>query len=524
MTVFDAIIVGSGPAGVSAAFPLVQAGLKVLMLDAGKTAPNVYPQGSYLHNRASESRQWEWMIGKDFHALRNASATSPKLRVAAHAHVFQDFLDRNQIRTEDFVAIGSLAAGGLSNAWGCGVARLSDQELDAFPFPAAQILPSYAAVSKRMGLSGTVPDDLAGYFGVDDWAQAPIALDAVHRKILASYEKKRKAMAHRGFALGRSRVAALSADMLERKACDLSGNCLWGCSRGALYNASGDLYALKKFSNFTYCDGVLVQDLARAGENIRVIASGALAQTFEGRRVLLAAGTLATTRLALKATRNRDTLPLLSCPTAAFMLFLPRMFGSPREAAFGLGQLSFVLSISESVSAFGSLFNPVGIPVSEFARYMPFSKRHGIDILANLLSACAVGNVFLPGQYSGAKISLAVDGCLAIQGGYVEETKSVMAGANGRLRALFLRLGAVMLPGSFTMGRPGGDVHYAGSLPMSAHPQAGQTDRFGQLHGLPGVHIVDGACLSRLTEKSHTLTIMANADRIGRRISEMLAA
>ena len=35
---FDAIIVGTGPAGVSAAFPLVDAGLQVLMIDAGMSA------------------------------------------------------------------------------------------------------------------------------------------------------------------------------------------------------------------------------------------------------------------------------------------------------------------------------------------------------------------------------------------------------------------------------------------------------------------------------------------------------
>jgi choline dehydrogenase-like flavoprotein len=37
----------------------------------------------------------------------------------------------------------------------------------------------------------------------------------------------------------------------------------------------------------------------------------------------------------------------------------------------------------------------------------------------------------------------------------------------------------------------------------------------GELYSMKGVYVVDGACLPSLTEKSHTLTIMANADRIG---------
>ena len=41
---FDVIIVGSGPAGTSAAYPLVQAGLRVLMVDAASTAaPRLAP-------------------------------------------------------------------------------------------------------------------------------------------------------------------------------------------------------------------------------------------------------------------------------------------------------------------------------------------------------------------------------------------------------------------------------------------------------------------------------------------------
>ena len=51
----------------------------------------------------------------------------------------------------------------------------------------------------------------------------------------------------------------------------------------------------------------------------------------------------------------------------------------------------------------------------------------------------------------------------------------------------------------------------------------GETDGDGELAGLAGVHIVDGACLSTQTEKSHTLTIMANADRIGRILAMQMA-
>ena len=54
---------------------------------------------------------------------------------------------------------------------------------------------------------------------------------------------------------------------------------------------------------------------------------------------------------------------------------------------------------------------------------------------------------------------------------------------------------------------------------MRKTPVVGETSQLGEVLGMEGVYVVDGACLPVLPEKSHTLTIMANADRIGMRIS-----
>lgn len=50
---------------------------------------------------------------------------------------------------------------------------------------------------------------------------------------------------------------------------------------------------------------------------------------------------------------------------------------------------------------------------------------------------------------------------------------------------------------------------------MRERPSIGETSTQGEVKGLNGVYVVDGACLPTLSEKPHTLTIMANADRIG---------
>ena len=518
---FDVIIVGSGPAGVSAAFPLVEAGLRVLMVDGGQKPGIEPPAAEFLSARANEPEQWKWMVGENFHALNMRDAVSPKLRAPPHAYAFEGFGRSNKIVGQDFITVGSLATGGLSNSWGCGVAHFSASELAAFPFPAAELELSYATVSRRMGISGRANDDLSGYFGLDNFLQPPIPMDALHTSMSQRYEGQRKKLHAQGFRLGRSRVAALSQDMAGRQACNLSGSCLWGCQRRSLYSAIDDLPALRKHENFREFSGFVVDALTRSDDIWRVGGTNMTDNTQQfitANRVILAAGTLATTRIVLKALNHQRPVPLLSCPTAAFLLWLPRQLGAPRMPGFGLGQLSFTMALQNNITAFGSMFATTGIPISEFVRHVPLTRRYGIDLLRGLLSSCVVGNIFLPGHLTAAQASLSEDGSLSISGNYEDVVKPLMAEANSKLRKACWSLGAMLLPGSFTVGRPGGDIHYAGTLPMQRSPTVGETSAVGEVLGVNGVYVVDGACLPVLPEKSHTLTIMANSDRIGRTI------
>lgn len=516
---FDVIVVGSGPAGVSSAFPLVEAGLNVLMVDGGMDVVLAPSSKPYLTNRYEDEKQWEWLIGRDYHALRNINAVSPKLRVPIYAPIFEGFNAANKIDSDGFVSVGSLSPGGLSNAWGCGVARLSAEELRDYPFLPSEIDLSYEVVTRRIGVSGRANDDLSDYFGLDEWADPPIQMDALQSRMLGSYGKHRSEILAMGIRLGRSRVAALSLDRGDRKACNLSGNCLWGCHQRSLYSATEDLKALKRYNNFSYISGFIVEEVVRSGKGYAVAGKDKSGfQTLKARKIILAAGTLGTTRLALQAIQTDKPVVMQCCPTAAFMLWLPFALGSKRESAFALGQLSFALSFDNGVSGFGSLFNTTGIPVAEFVRFMPFRKRYGVDFLKGLLSSCVVGNVFLPGRLSSTTLSLRNNEILQIQGGYSTEVAGLMHFAESRLRKVFWKMGALLLPKSFTVGSPGSDIHYAGSFPMRLNPGLGETNKFGEIFGLEGVYIADGASLSSLPEKSHTLTIMANADRIGRRL------
>ena len=514
---FDVIIIGSGPAGTSAVYPLLNAGLKVLMVDGGKVANTTYPQESYLTWRQTDTLQHSRMIGENYYSLAHLKSSSPKMRIPGLSYAFNDFSLENNSLNDRSIAISSLATGGLSNVWGCGVAAFSDIELSQFPFDPADIKGSYATISKRIGICGCNDDDLSGYFGVDSWAQPPIQLDPIHQFLEQRYSSRRGVYEDKIFRLGRTRLATLSQAHRNRLPCNLSGNCLWGCSRKSQYSSAFEIAPLMKFPNFFFESGLKVDSISSKEKFASIHGvelKTALLKSYSGRKIFIAAGTLPSTKLSLNLLKLYDTKKLQSCPTAGFMAWIPKFLGHNRSDSFGSGQLAFHMLINNKVPAYGATFSPQGIPISEFLRHVPLAPRYGISFLRSLLSSCVVGNLFLPGEYGGGSVKLQKNGDLDVSYKAKNEVADIMKNANKILSFNYRKLGAYLIPGSFTIGQPGGDIHYSGTLPMKKNPGIGETNSLGQLTNFNNIHVIDGSCLTSLPEKPHTLTIMANADRI----------
>ena len=115
--------------------------------------------------------------------------------------------------------------------------------------------------------------------------------------------------------------------------------------------------------------------------------------------------------------------------------------------------------LPDAGAAFGSLFNTTGIPVSEFARHVPFGRRQSIDLLRHILSSCAADNLFLPGSFSETQVQLSNSGELHVHGRLRDDTPDILRDAQKRLARAFRHLGAILIPGSFTMAAPGSDLH-----------------------------------------------------------------
>ncbi len=519
----DAIVVGSGPSGVSVAFPLVESGMRVIVLDGGRERDErLVPHGAYHDVRRRDSEQWRLFLGQELEALRPTGPPSPKFRAPSSRFATEGFAAEISVVGRDFEVTGSLAIGGFSAIWGAGLGLYDAEDLAGFPLGPPDLAASYRRIARRMGVSGFVPDDLATDLDAEIGGQPPLPLAENARRVLARYEGRRAALERLGLRIGRPRIAVLSQPFAGRGKCELCDACLWGCRHGAIWSASYDLATLAAHPNLEHRPGVVVERIESSGAGWHVVAGGGV--TLRAPRVVLAAGTLVSTRLALQLEgRYDEPIPLLCSPTAAFALCLPERIGraiSTRE--FSMSQLSFTAREGGD-RAYGNLFAASGVPAALLIEHMPLTRPGAVRLLRLLQPALLLGNCFLPGRHDHHEARLERDSRgrdrLVVQG-------SVDPASDLRLRALgvrigraFRRLGAFMLPRSFTRAAPGSDLRYAGTLPMRQSPRRGEVDLGGQLAGHAGLHVVDLSIFPVMGAKHPTLTLMANADRIGRLIA-----
>ena len=519
------VIVGSGPAGVSAAFPLVERGIRVLMLDAGRAAP---PGPAGLDERDTLRRlrgshgHWKVMVGERFERFAADGDVSPKYRVPAHRGVFADFNRRYAVRTDDFMAVGALAPGGLSNAWSVVVGRFDDADLADGPVSFADLHASYRRVAQRIGVSGAADDDLSAFHGDEESLQPPIEPRGNAGLLYRRY-RARPGPAHaRGVLLGHVRAAVLTRDHGGRQACASCGLCLYGCAGRSMWSAQYDLATLRRFPTFRYRGGAFVTCLRRLETGWALVldpADAASSRRVEAQRVILASGAIGSTRLVMDALGTYDEdRRLLTNPKAVFALFSlrRRIGGLVDEDVFGAAQLGFRVATPESHERYasGQLFLGDTNPVSDFLAHMPFSWPLSRRIARRLQPGLLLGQLALGGSYSRNTMRLRRSGDLHIRGGHAPTTGPAVRTTVRRLAGALLRYGVCLLPGSVRLCRAGEDAHYAGTVPMRTAPRVGEADARGEVQGLPGVHVVDGAALATLPAKAHTLTIMANADRI----------
>ena len=515
----DVIVIGSGPAGVSAAYELLASGRRVTMLEAGA---DPYATGDTRPDRVVASKSV---------SSRN---TSPKLRTPTASRMLSDYHAAYAVQTDGFELMGTLAVGGLSNVWGAGVAEWTD-EFDGWPADARSARDWYPRIAERMGVSGPAEDALTPHIAPTISTQAPVRASAPASALLRSPVADKAA----DFLLGGVRQAVITSDRDGRQACDLTGQCMTGCPRDAIYSSRFDVRGLLAEPSFSIRPSTTVTAIGQQGDRpyADVVSAGGAPERLSCQRLFVAAGAPASTAFAsqIKPTQGRH-ISIQSTPVIAFAIAPYRGFPHAHSGGYAQAQgahLSWprVPPMSSDESLFGYFFNAGSVPVSElFDRLPSVVASLGSPLLRRVWARLVLVTAFMPGRFTDNEISFEPAGpgsppAIRVCGRLKPELPKAMPAVREFYRRRFARLGWLMVPGSFQQAPVGSDVHYGASMPMTSDPETDgsplATDTLGRLMPAHHIHFVDGAVLPTLPGKPHTFTVMANAARIAHAVSRL---
>jgi len=514
------LVVGSGPASVSAAHALLDRGRRVMMLDVGL---ELEPDNSALKAQLGSREPGDWNAN-DVALMKQPQISSDK---GATIKPFRsDFATRDAVGF--FAPPGpprnvelrpSFAKGGLSNGWGASILPYRTEDLGDWPAISRELGPHYQALRSFMPMSA-VSDRLQELFPllpVESTHCLPMSSQG--RALLERLDRRRDRLEAAGVFHGRARQAVAS----DCRQCSM---CLYGCPYDLIFNAGGAVNDLKQREGFSYRPGIRVTKFDEGTDDVTVsgrdVQSGAN-ERFIADRVFVGAGVLPTAQIVLSSLNVYDRPIVLKDSQHFFLPMLHRWRPKPdpaSEARHTLTQI-FLEILDREISA-STIHVQVYAHNDLYAADM--RKRFGamagamnplIEILSRRL---IVTQSFLHSDLSPS-IELTLKGGpdashLAFAVVDNAETATVVSRTVRKLARMGVGVGLAPLVPLVRYGNVGSSFHCGGTFPMSEHPSGLQSDTLGRPAGLQRTYLIDASTFPTIPATTITLSVMANAHRI----------
>jgi hypothetical protein len=243
-------------------------------------------------------------------------------------------------------------------------------------------------------------------------------------------------------------------------------------------------------------------------------------------RVFVACGVLSTARIMLASLDAYDQ-PIQAIDNCYFLLPLLRYRSrpdAPEEPLYTVAQI-FIEILDRAVgpqTAHLQVYTYNELLGKEVQRMLGPIDRLVPDVLRrSLLGRLLLIQGYLHSDLSaGIRITLRrphLDHPPTLELASVENARMrpALSALKRRLWAERSSMRALPLSPAMRVGEPGRGYHTGGTFPMRANPGPFQTDLLGRPTGFSQVHVVDASVFPSLPATTITLSVMANAHRIG---------
>ena len=517
-------VVGSGPAGVSVAYALLKQGAKVTMVDAGL---ELEPERARVVDLLSRTIPDKWSDASlsTLRALSVDARAMPRKLSYGSDFPYRDAEGGLPVMQSGVEVLSSCARGGLSNVWGSAVLPYRADDIRDWPINVDELAPHYQAVFDLMPLAAQ-RDDLEDEFPLYARVYAPLRPSTQARALMCDLDASREVLRKEGIRYGQARLAVQADAVRDQGGCVYCAMCLYGCPRKLIYNSAQSVELLQSQPGFCYRPDVAVDRLVEDGSEIQLLCrhpSNQAKFTLRGKRVYLAAGVIGTAKIILASVAAYGRRLMIS-DSQYFLLPLIRVkrtMGVARENLHTLAQI--FLEISACIPG----GNPAHLQAYTYNDLYQriLQKRFGaLFRIGERLSDSLLGRMMVLQGYLHSNDSSAISVRLEhrapadqlvleaiinpVASAHVKSISRKLLKCSRHLRAMPL------LP-LLQIGKPGQGSHIGGTFPMRRSPEGFETDIYGRFAGMRRVHIVDASVFPSVPPTTITLTVMANAHRIG---------
>jgi choline dehydrogenase-like flavoprotein len=549
----DVVIVGSGAAGGMAAYSLTKAGLRCILLEAGRD----YDPQAEVNMFAPESDA----------PLRGA-ATPDKPFGYFDATVGGGWQVDGEPYTQregsDFRWYRPRMLGGRTNHWGRHVPRFGPYDFKPFsrdglgvdwPIGYDDVAPFYDRVERMVGVNG-------GPLGLENHPDSPpgCLMPPPHPRIPEMLIKA--AAEDLGIPVRAAHTAVLTRDMPDavapRSACLNATPCTRGCTIGAMFQTTTSLLPMAKATGrLTIVTDAMVSRVTmarpdRAAGVEYVDRRTGLRPTMNARTVVLAAGTGETTRLLLNSGEGGRGLAnssgelgrnLTDSTGASFRAYIPALADRPRYNEDGIGGQHIYIPFwlyqqqkrGELDFARGYHFEiggRFGIPPADAVpRVWGSALKTAVRSASGATIQLTLRGEMIPNTDSFCEADPVVKdrfGIPVLRFAFRWSQNEVNQVAHGRrtAHAVFKRMGGTILdpdvPPEKIMTAGGEIIHELGTARMGADKRSSVVDGYGQTWDVDNLVLMDGAVFASGAHKNPTLTILALALRASEQLARCL--